>query len=154
MSSDMPSSPEIANLASISAFGALSETTIKFLMNQGKTAQLRAGDYLFHQGDSANEFYVVLSGSVHLVQHHSGETRLIREYLAGEQVGVSAMITLNTRQGDGVAYSDSEVLEVSSAVFHDLYNENHQDFVIFLMNMFRDMARGLKRERESMLEGK
>ncbi|MBU2966761.1 cyclic nucleotide-binding domain-containing protein [Amphritea sp. 2_MG-2023] len=153
MSGDMLSSSiEVAKLSTISAFGALSEETIKFLVTHGKAIQLKAGDHLFHCGDSANEFYIVLTASIRLFQSSSGENRFVREYLPGDQVGVSAMITLNPRHGDGIASIDCEELGVGSAVFHDLYNQSHQDFVIFLMNMFRDMARGLKKERESLLE--
>jgi len=141
-------STEIAQLASLSAFGALSEETIRFLISNGEIIRLPSDTNLFQYGDPADEFYIILSGSIQFLQSQSGKAALVREYLAGDQIGVSAMITLNPRQGDGIAASDCKVLKVSTSVFNQLYNRNHQDFAILLMNMFRDMARGLKKERE------
>jgi len=46
----------------IHLFGELDEDLLTQILENGKAVHRDAGDFLFHQGDTDNSFYIVLSG--------------------------------------------------------------------------------------------
>ncbi|MEH6812899.1 MAG: cyclic nucleotide-binding domain-containing protein [Motiliproteus sp.] len=93
------SNPELLKLQNLSAFGAISIESIEFLVIHGEEIELSKDSVLFHTGDTADEFYIVLEGSISLYQKRGDKLNLIRDFLPGDQIGVTAMISLNKRQG-------------------------------------------------------
>ncbi|MEH6628482.1 MAG: cyclic nucleotide-binding domain-containing protein [Motiliproteus sp.] len=143
------SNPELLKLQNLSAFGAISIESIEFLVIHGEEIELSNDSVLFHTGDTADEFHIVLEGSISLYQKRGDKLNLIRDFLPGDQIGVTAMISLNKRQGEGIAKCKSKILKIKTSIFNELYLLNKQDFILLVMNMFRDMARGLKTERNN-----
>ena len=138
---------DLEEFQNLSAFGAISTESIEYLVNNGDIINLDSGSVLFSAGETADEFYIVLEGCLGLYKEDNDSQFLIREFLPGDQIGVTAMITFTHRPGQGVAISPSKVIRITTALFNGLYSTNKQDFILLIMNMFRDMARGLKTER-------
>ncbi|MBK5187929.1 MAG: FAD-dependent oxidoreductase [Gemmatimonadaceae bacterium] len=76
----MPTEQEIA-------FPALSDSDLAALAHRGHARTVRAGDILFAEGTRNFCFYVVVEGAVAIVEHSSGEERLVRMHLPGEFTG-------------------------------------------------------------------
>ena len=71
-------------------FASLDEEFLKIIAGCAKNAIFQAGDYLFHEGEPADQFYLLRHGRVSLEITAPGRGTLTFETLvAGEIVGVS-----------------------------------------------------------------
>ncbi|MBV9120134.1 MAG: FAD-dependent oxidoreductase [Chloroflexi bacterium] len=59
----------------------------------GTRRKVGAGEYLYHEGDTAYSFYVVLSGGVEILIHQDGSDRLIVSHAPGDFLGELNLIT-------------------------------------------------------------
>ena len=59
----------------------------------GTRRSVRAGEYLYREGDATYDFYVVLSGAVDIVVHADGGERVLVRHIAGRFLGELNMLT-------------------------------------------------------------
>jgi CRP-like cAMP-binding protein len=128
----------------ISTFGALSDTTVVHLIRSGEVQALDPGEILFEAGDPSEGFYIILKGQLSFHKYHQGHYGFIRNYHFGENIGFVGMIALHRRIGRARAVGDVIVVKIPTRLFNDLYETNTQEFALLLMNLSRDMARGLR----------
>ncbi len=133
----------IAELQNLSCLGALSDATIGYLLQRGELLRLDAGEVLFELGDPADFFVIVLRGKVVFHKYLDGTRSYSRDILPGEQIGFVGMSALHPRVGRAVMAQDGLVLKLRSELFYSLYDFNVQDFTILLMNLARDLGRGM-----------
>jgi CRP-like cAMP-binding protein len=126
-----------------STFGALQDDVLCLLIENGETIQCSAGQVLFDIGIPSDCFYVLLTCSASLYKYNDGRYSFIRNYLQGEPIGFVGMIALVERNARVVINEEGYVLKISDDLFHTLYKRNPQNFALLLMNLCRDMARGL-----------
>lgn len=134
----------IEYLRGASTFGALSDDTIRWLFDQGRTYALDKSDVLFEPDERGDAFFVILQGSLSYFKCHDGKYAHIRNYQVGEQIGFMSMIALHNRVGSAIAHEDSIVIEVNTELFHQLHEHAPQDFGLLMMNLAREMARTLR----------
>ncbi len=125
----------------LSMFGALSQDCLGYLLSEGRICYCERGDFLFTPGEDSGHFFVVLSGRIGFSRQKKDKSIFIRSFSAGEQIGFVGMIGLHERRGYAVAQEPSHVLEISSALFHHICEKFPADFVIFLINITREMSR-------------
>ena len=127
----------------LSMFGALSDDSLSFLLEQGQLFYMEPGDRLFSQGDDSTMFYVMFSGESRFYQPDAdGDTVVgLRKYVCGEQIGFVGMIGLHQRRGTTVMEKPGYVFEITAALFHDFCDKFPEDFKIFLINITREMSR-------------
>jgi len=135
---------EPSKLKEGSVFGALSEHSIAYLLNNGVLIELDAGEQLFDYGDKGDRFYIVLEGRLDFYKTHNNQTSHTRTINFGEAVGFVSMIALHDKVGKAIAKENSIVLEITSQLFSDFHDDHAFDFGILLMNLSRDMARSLR----------
>ena len=122
-------------------FGALTQGCLEFLLQEGNIYQCEQGYTLFSPGEDSGHFYVVLSGRVCFSRAKGDQKVYIRSFKPGEQIGFVGMIGLHERRGSAFAEEPSYLLEISSALFHQVCEKFPSDFVIFLINITREMSR-------------
>lgn len=127
----------------ISTFGALQEDVLCLLVENGEVLQCDSGDVLFDIGIPSDCFYVLLTCSASLFKYNDGCYSFIRNYKQGEPIGFVGMIALVERNARVVINEDGYVLKITNELFHSLYRRNPENFALLLMNLCRDMARGL-----------
>ncbi len=88
-SSPVPSAPD----ARTQAFPVLTTSQINRVMPLGKVRQVRAGEILFAPGDTDVPFFVLLSGSMEIVQPDLTGERPIATHSKGEFTGEMTMIS-------------------------------------------------------------
>jgi signal-transduction protein with cAMP-binding, CBS, and nucleotidyltransferase domain len=127
----------------LSMFGALSEESLQFLLQQGTLLSVQPGDRLFSIDDLSEQFYIIIKGAVRFYQHRPEDdvSIPIRLYDEGEQIGFVGMIGLHTRRGDAVVEKEGYLLEISTELFHKLCEQYPEMFMIFLINITREMSR-------------
>lgn len=126
---------------SASTFGALSDEAIRFLLLNGKTRLLGAGETLFKTGEPGGYFVVVLEGKLGYFREVDDNQMQIREVGFGEEVGYVSMIGLFERKGSAVAIVPSIVLQIDSNLFYQLHLDYPSDFGILMLNLSRELAR-------------
>lgn len=98
-------------LEKISLFERLSGEVIAALGAIATLYDLRPGDVLFNQGDSAHSFYVVKAGGVRLVEHtESGKDVNLKVYAPGDIFGLLAISSPSDYAASIVAIDESEVI--------------------------------------------
>ena len=105
-------------------FGRMEESSLSQIFESGKKIELDAGDYLFKQGDSQNELYVVLSGRLRAINEDKGGTIILGDIAEGEPVGEIALFTNEPRMAAVVAIRKSIVLEITKAEYHNAVVKN------------------------------
>jgi len=135
---------ELSSLTNASVFGALPETSILWLLQNGKIYSLIKGENLFTQGQCGDSFNVILEGQISYYKFHEDRYAYIREYKTGEQIGFMSMIALHNRVGRAEAHQDTIALEINSELFHEFHNDAPLEFGILMMNLAREMARTLR----------
>ncbi|MFC6673709.1 Crp/Fnr family transcriptional regulator [Marinobacterium aestuariivivens] len=128
----------------VSTFGALSDPTVLHLVRSGEVLELETGEVLFEAGDGSDGFYVILQGHLAFFKYHQGHYAFIRNYQFGENIGFVGMIALHHRIGRAQAEGKVIVLKVPVSLFNELYERDTREFALLLMNLARDMARGIR----------
>jgi len=101
--------------ASTQTFPILSEAHIKRLLSYGRVRQVRPGDILFDLGDTNVSFFVVLSGSLEIVQPTlKGERLIVTHDIHGHFTGELTLISGRRTLVQGRVKDAGEFLEISS----------------------------------------
>ena len=97
------------------AFPVLGARDLAALTARGHPRAVKAGEVLFAEGDRDFCFYVVLEGTVEIVEHSSGTERAVAVHQPGEFTGDVDMLTGRSALVTGRAGEDGRVLELSTA---------------------------------------
>ena len=81
---------------------------------------LPAQEWLFHEGDSADRVFLVVSGRLRVVVERDGEQKVARLLGPGAAIGELAVLTGARRSASIQAIRDSELLEIESERFLEL----------------------------------
>lgn len=135
-------------LRNLALFGALSDETLDFLLQQSVRLQRAPGDFFFHEEDQAQSVYVLESGRVAVIKHWRGQDYLLKHLDAGECFGEMALIDMHTRSASVVAVEDCEAFSISAAALMGLYEHNLEQFTLLQMNMGREVSRRLREATE------
>jgi CRP-like cAMP-binding protein len=131
----------VSHCSDMAMFGALSQDSITFLLEHGRVLHCLQGETLLKKGDISDRFYIILQGSLGYYRYDDSEAIHIRDFHLGEQIGFVGMIGLHVRKGDVLIIKDSYLLEITSSLFNEVCDSFASDFVIFMINMAREMSR-------------
>lgn len=74
-------------------FAGLGDSTVSMLVGCARNVHYRAGEYLFHEGEAADRFFVVRRGRVALDVHVPGQTEMVVDTVEqGDVVGWSWLV--------------------------------------------------------------
>ncbi|WP_067219987.1 Crp/Fnr family transcriptional regulator [Marinomonas gallaica] len=135
-------SPETLKTGSI--FGALSPSSIEYLVHRGDLIELKAGEQLFKDDDKGDNFYIIIEGTLCYYRDSDDASSLIRRVSFGQALGYVTMISLSSRNGHAVAETDSVLLKIDYNVFGEFHDRFAFDFGILILNLSRDMARNVQ----------
>ena len=74
-------------------FPTLADSELAVLEALGTRRPVAVGDYLYREGDTTYDFYVILSGAVEVVVHSDGEERIINRQGPGRFLGELNLLT-------------------------------------------------------------
>src|SRR5437588_5437843 len=102
------------------AFPTLNDSELAVLEALGSRRSVAMGEYLYREGDTTYDFYVILSGAAEIVVRSDGEERIITRHGPGQFLG-----ELNLLSGQRVYLSarvvePGEVIVVPRAALHDV----------------------------------
>ncbi len=135
---------EVSDLQQFPVFGGISSEVITELMFNSNIYNLTQGDYLFREGDKATSFFVILYGELFISKRGSGQDISLNYLRRGDCVGEVALFDLLPRTASARATTLTRCIEVSSRQLLDVYKKDVLQFVLFQMNLGRELARRLR----------
>jgi thioredoxin reductase (NADPH) len=114
------------------AFPKLTEEQIGRIRPLSKLRNVKAGEILFEPGDSNVPFFVLLSGSLEIVQPDRYGERMIVKHEAGAFTGEMTMISGRLSLARGRVTSDGEFLEMRGEDFRALVARDAELGEIFM----------------------
>ncbi len=109
---------------------------------------VRAGEWLFRQGEPGDSLYVVVRGRLEVVIETGSELKVVRVLGRGESVGELALLTESPRSASVRARRDSELLLVTREHFAGLLEQRPE----FAAGLTRVLGRQLRDVRHAGLE--
>ncbi|MCB0124072.1 MAG: cyclic nucleotide-binding domain-containing protein [Caldilineaceae bacterium] len=97
----------------------------------------RAGETIFHAGDSGNQMYVVLDGEVEIALNN----KVVETVVPGELLGELALVDQSPRSADAIARTDCRLVPINERRFLFLVQETPY----FALQVMSVMANRLRR---------
>ncbi len=108
-------------------------------------AHYEANDFIIHQGDVGDQFYVIISGEVEIIRElQNGQTALLGKLGKGEYFGESALLTGRRRNASARATTPVDLMCLGRDEFNDLAGA---------WLKFSDSLQVLSEERNKALSG-
>ena len=131
----------LEHLRELSTFGALSDDCILSLLQNGRLVELAPGEALYEVGSSADEFYIILEGTLDLFHHFEGKHAPTRTYHPGDQLGFVGIIALHPHRSTALACETCWILAITGKQFFQLNHTAPESFGLLMINLSRGMAR-------------
>ncbi len=90
-------------------FGSVDDGVIQAVASEMKLVSLASGEVLFHQGESGESLYLILSGRLRVLLSSEDELSIVRELGQGEVVGEMALLSREPRSATVVATRDTQL---------------------------------------------
>jgi len=85
---------------------------------------IKAGTYIFHEGDVESHFFIIESGEVHIVtRDKAGQSIIVAKLYAGDSFGEFALIDKAPRTASALAKNDISVLRISEEGYQTMLSE-------------------------------
>ncbi|MEU9746600.1 FAD-dependent oxidoreductase [Streptomyces niveus] len=110
--------PDVAD--AYGAYPRLTDDQIAILRSRGRVRPVREGEQLFRAGEPSEEFFVVLSGTVAVVEGHGDEEHVVQSHGPYSFLGELGLLEGQTAFLSGVVRAPGEVLAVGSVTLRDL----------------------------------
>ncbi len=137
-------------LSRLDIFEKLDSTQLKRLLFASERYQVVAGEYLFKQGDTADNVFVILEGELSvLLESPQGEVE-IAVRISGDLIGELASITGESRVASIRAKNDCEVIGIESKLFLDTVT-NDPPTALKIMQLLSSRLIEISRARTSTI---
>lgn len=101
---------------------------------------VKKGDFIFHEGDSADVMYMIHKGRVQISKETGAFDEKIRILREGEFVGEMAVINKMPRSASAVAADDCVLIKMDTESFHETVQKNHE-FAVSVIQLLSDRLR-------------
>ena len=115
-------------------FWGMNRDFVKKVMNIAEKRSYRKGDFLFHEGDPAANFYVLIKGQVKLMV---GETSQMVYTVdrAGEAFGWSSLIERDTYSASGECMEETILQKIDSRALLNILGQDPVNGFIFIKRL-------------------
>jgi NTE family protein len=111
-----------AFLRNVRVLSGLPDELLEHLAGQVEHVEVRAGEWIMRDGDTADSVFIVAGGRLEVIDEGPPE-RLIRILRRGDVLGELALLRHDTRSASVRARRDAELLELGRAAFEALIQE-------------------------------
>ncbi len=131
----------------------LDDAHVAFLSGCTKNVRFKAGEYLFREGDDADEVFLVRKGKVSLEIHDTTRGTIVMETLhAGDLMGWSTLFPPYQWHADARATKDTLLFSVDGKCLRTKLEADHTFGYRFTRLMLREVHRRLERSRLQVLD--
>jgi CRP/FNR family cyclic AMP-dependent transcriptional regulator len=133
-------------------FGAISDDTLKFLLERAKEVNVTKDAYFFREDDQGSSMFVLEDGRVAVTKSWVGQSQDLAYLNKGDCFGEMALIEMGARSASVQAVEDCTALELSIDILHELYQHDLEQFTIIQMNMSREVSRRLRKADDLLFQ--
>lgn len=135
-----------AFLSTTSFFGGLQPEVVALIAAMLKERQIKAGEFLFCEGDQGKSMYIVKEGAL-IVQRHctDGSQARLLMMRPGDFFGVTTLIEMEPRPFSCRAERDSTLYELTNLDLYKLYKTDQKAYLMVLQNINRELCRRLRK---------
>ena len=141
-------------LAQFPLFSGLPEVSLGRLAVHAEDVRCSAGNTLFHEGDEATHFYVLIKGEIDLRVHLSSRPEYVTVASlqhAGEALGWSGLVPPHHYTASAVCQKDTRLLAFRGAAFMaELENDPEAGFIV-MRRVAEIIASRLRNARMALL---
>lgn len=114
---------DVALIKQVGFFSSFHEDALRLVAFGAQKQSFRAGTELFHDGQTADGGYVIVSGKIR-IEVSDSETRIRTKTVStGSIVGEMALLTRNKRTGTAKVVEDSEIIKIRRDVIYRVLDE-------------------------------
>jgi len=151
----MGTSPAISvdRLRDVAVLGGLAEEDLERIVAAGRERRIAAGEFLFHQGERATLFHIVLEGQLETTREVAGEQVLLMSHGPGGFLGAMALLTETPYRGTTFAVADTHLFELDGEELRRLAFAHPPMLRRFLpaFETVSSAVKGIERDREKLL---
>jgi len=108
-----------------SVFNSLDPVNLDNLVELFSVNSYYADQYIFHQGDEANQLYIILSGKVSIETYtEDGKVTQFIHLGTGEVFGEFAVLDAGLRSAGARILHKTELASLTKSAFHDILDDN------------------------------
>ena len=126
-------------LSKITLFGGFEKNNLQDLLDNLSEINIEKGQVIFKEGDSPTDIYIVLEGRAEFFLN--GEKFLDIE--PGFSMAETAVLGIQKHVFTAIAATDMDLLVLSKKKLMELFHENKDIFSLLILNMARELARGV-----------
>ena len=142
--------PRFEPLRHITIFAGLDEPALERLMSKALRLEVPAGRVVVREGESGNQFYLVMSGCARVVKGFGTEREVeLAQIRTGDFFGEMCLLETLPRVATVQTVSAAKLLRLSAMAFLDLYETRPDQHSILILNLARDLSRRLRRLDEA-----
>lgn len=139
----------ISLLKTIDLFSGFSEDEIQTLIGMGEISTYAPNDLIIEEGESGNEMYIVLEGTVRITKKISrdgvkAEQQFFGDRKAGDIIGEMALLNESPRSARVTALTSTRMLVLKEAHFAKLLTTNPQ----LVLAIIRGLSKRLRESNE------
>ncbi len=150
----MNESGQIELLQSIPIFGGMKAENLAFMLQNAARHAFRQGEFLCREGEPADEFYILETGSVAILKQWEDQDYLLRRLGPGDCLGEMALIDYFPRSASAVAETECQALTLTAETLRGLYHKDLEQFALIQMNIARELSRRLRHASELLFQNR
>ncbi|MFO7850267.1 MAG: ATP-binding protein [Spirochaetia bacterium] len=136
-------------LRDIPFFRNLGDDEIKQIMEHCRETDFSAGHIVFHEGDHADRFYIIMNGEVEVWKdYESPEADMLAVHGEGKLFGEMALVDDLPRSATVVSRSDTRMLFINDEEFQRLLEKNSH----IALSIVRSLSAMVRKSNETFLE--
>ena len=108
-------------LRQVPLFEHLHDDQLQWLLDHGQEYHTEAGQYVFHQGDAADYFYVVLSGEMQITQDINGQEQVLNTHRDGGFSGEVPLLSGTPYIASARTIQPTSFLRFDSQSFREMF---------------------------------
>jgi signal transduction histidine kinase len=112
---------QIADLRKIPLFEHLNEFQFDWLVKHSEEVCVPKGEYVYHEGDPADYFYVVVEGEIQVSQDMNGHEMVLALHKPGNFSGEVPLLSGTPYIASSRALVDTRLLRMDSQAFRDMF---------------------------------
>ncbi len=128
-------------LSSMDLFAEVQRELLEPIVKESNVRELQRGDFLFSEGDDANDLFIVLEGRVAIANRSfDGRESVVALMEAGDLFGEMVLLKENRRYGTVQSDNFTDVLVMNYSDIFGLYKTNPRIFSLLILNLSRLLA--------------
>lgn len=104
------------------------------------TVQGQAGEYVFREGETSRDMYIVQEGAVELLKQYAGEERQILRLDVGDFFGEWSLLEEEPREVSARGLTEYRLLRIDQSVFHQIVREDPDIAVRMMRRLSRRLS--------------